>query len=315
MRSLLDSLIYPIFVKTGKGAREAIPSMPGVFRFSPDVLVKEIKELKESGINRILLFGLPEKKDDYGSGAYKDGNITAQAVSLLKRQLPGIVIMTDVCLCAYTSCGHCGILKRETGREIDNAATLEVLAKIAVSHAQAGADYVAPSAMAKGQVRAIRDALDNSGYRNTKIMGYSAKFASQFYGPFREAADSRPKSGDRRNYQLDCKDSRRALAEIEDDIKEGADIVMVKPALGYLDIIRQARDRFSHTIAAYNVSGEYAMVKGLSRLGYCDEKEMVFEIMTAIRRAGSDIIITYHARDIAKWLKEEKAKSEKNQEI
>jgi len=306
MRNLLDSLIYPVFVKAGKGAREAIPSMPGIYRFSPDVLVKEVEELKGLGISKILLFGLPEAKDDHGSGSYKDGNITARAVSLLKRRFPEIIIMTDVCLCAYTSHGHCGILSRNS-KNIDNDATLSALSSIAVSHARAGADYVASSAMAKGQVRIIREALNNSGCVNTRIMGYSAKFNSQFYGPFREAADSRPKFGDRRDYQLDCKDTSGALSEIEDDINEGADIVMVKPALAYLDIIREAKNKFKSTLAAYNVSGEYAMVKALSRSGLCDEKEMVFEIITAIERAGAGLIITYHARDIAKWIKEEKA--------
>jgi porphobilinogen synthase len=300
----LTSLVFPVFVKAGKGLREAIPSMPGCYRFSPDVLLEEIERLRELGIDKILLFGLPETKDEYGSDAYKDGNIVSSAVKLLKQRFPKLIVMTDVCLCAYTSHGHCGILNRS--KIIDSNATLKALAKTAVSHAATGADYVAPSAMAEGQVGAIRKALDKNGYRDTKIMGYSAKFASQFYGPFRDAADSAPKFGDRKQYQLAWTDREKALTEIEDDIKEGADIVMVKPALAYLDIIREVKNKFKHTLAVYNVSGEYAMVKAGSEAGYWDEKKMVFEIMAAIQRAGADIIITYHAPDIAKWLKEER---------
>lgn len=300
----LDSLVYPLFVKEGTGIREAVSSMPGVFRYSPDTLLKEVEILRRLGINKILLFGLPAKRDELGSEACADGNIIACAVSLLKRSFPDVTIMTDVCLCAYTSHGHCGILKG-AGPEasIDGEKTLLVLAKTAVLHAESGADYVAPSAMAKQQVRAIREALDNNGYRQTKIMGYSVKFASQFYGPFRDAAVSAPRFGDRRGYQLDYTDGERALKEIEDDIAEGADIVMVKPALAYLDIIREVKDGFKHPLAAYNVSGEYAMVKAGSKSGYWQEKEMVSEIISAVKRAGADIIVTYHAREIAEWQK------------
>jgi len=308
-RLKLTSLVYPVFVRAGKGLRETIPSMPGIYRFSPDSLAKEAGQLRKLGIEKILLFGIPESKDRYGSAAYKEGNVVSETVRLLKQRFPELVIMTDVCLCAYTSHGHCGILK---GRDIYNSPTLEALTKTALSHARAGADYVAPSAMAEGQVGAIRRALDREGYRKTKIIGYSAKFASQFYGPFREAANSAPEFGDRRRYQLNWNGREHALSEIEDDINEGADIVMVKPALAYLDIVREAKDKFKHTLAVYNVSGEYAMVKAGARSGYWNEKETVFEIITAIKRAGADIIITYHARDIAKWLKQKQVQNEKD---
>ncbi len=300
----LTSLVYPVFLKAGKGLCEVITSMPGIYRYSPDALLEEVDELQKLGIEKILLFGLPEEKDDFGSAAYKEGNIISDTVKLLKQRFPKLIVITDVCLCGYTSHGHCGILKSKKPLSIDKKPTLSALARIAVSHAAAGVDYVAPSAMAKGQVRAIRAALNKEGYAKTKIMGYSAKFVSQFYGPSRDAADSAPKFGNRRGYQLDNADRGRALARVEDDIAEGADIIMVKPALGYLDIIRDVKNKFKHTLAAYNVSGEYAMVKAGSRAGYWDEKKMVFEIITAIQRAGADIIITYHARDIAKWLKE-----------
>jgi len=304
-RLMLDNLIYPLFVRPGKGLREEISSMPGVYRFSPDKLIEEGRELQDLGIKKILLFGTMEEKDISGSMAYKDDNVVAKAVATLKKHFPEFVIMTDICLCAYTTYGHCGILKSETPMSIDKEPTLSVLAKIALMHANAGADYVAPSAMAKDQVRVIRSALNAKGYEDTKIMGYSAKFASGFYGPFRDAADSAPQFGNREQYQLSYHDRERALAEIEDDISEGADIVMIKPALAYLDIIREAKIKFGHHLAAYNVSGEYAMVKAAAQSGYCDEKSMVFEIMASIQRAGADIIITYHARDIAAWLKEE----------
>lgn len=300
----IASLVFPIFVKTGKGVREAVHSMPGIYRFSPDSLIEEIDKLQELGINKILLFGLPEEKDKFASSAYKNGNIVSCTVKLLKQRFPKLIVMTDVCLCGYTSHGHCGILSSETPVLIDRESTLLALAKIALSYAEAGADYVAPSAMADGQVGVIRHSLDKQGYRNTKIMGYSAKFASQFYGPFRDAVDSAPQFGDRRGYQLDYNDRERALAEVGHDINEGADIVMVKPALAYLDIIRQAKDKFNHILAAYNVSGEYIMLKACLQAGWWDERKIVFETITAIQRAGADIVITYHARDIAKWLKE-----------
>jgi porphobilinogen synthase len=306
----LDSLIYPLFVKRGSNAQEPISSMPGVYRFSPDRLLIEVKKLKDIGIDKILLFGVPEEKDEYGTGAYRDGNIVADTVALLKRHFPEIIIMTDVCLCAYTTHGHCGALKESAGEKrdvsIDKEETLSLLAEIAVSHAAAGVDYVAPSAMQRGQVGAIREALNKGGYKDTKIMGYSAKFASQFYGPFRDIAESAPKFGDRSTYQLGYDNRKRVFERIDEDIRQGADIVMIKPALAYLDIIKEAKAWFRHPLAVYNVSGEYAMVKAGAKSGYWDEKKAVFEIITAMRRAGADLIITYHAYDIAQWLKEER---------
>jgi len=304
----IADLIYPLFLRSGTGIREEIPSMPGVFRLSPDILLKEVESLTKAGINKLLLFGVGEEKDEYATAAHKDENLISSTVRLLKQHFPASVIMTDVCLCAYTTHGHCGILEREGS--IDKQQTLTALKRIAVSHAAAGADYVAPSAMAKEQVRNIRGALDENGFSGTKIMGYSAKFASQFYGPFRDAADSTPRFGDRRSYQLDWADREKALSEIEDDVKEKADIIMVKPALAYLDIIHEAKVRFQRTLAAYNVSGEYAMIKAGAQSGYWDEREAVFEIITAIRRAGADIVITYHAPDIAKWLDREEHSGE-----
>ncbi|MFH1752892.1 MAG: porphobilinogen synthase [Candidatus Omnitrophota bacterium] len=302
----IGTLVYPFFVKRGRSIKEPIPSMPGIYRFSPDMILPEVGKSREYGIKKILLFGLPGSKDEYATEAYKDGNIVSETVALIKKHIPDMQIMTDVCLCAYTAHGHCGILKvsPESGvrsPEIDREATLKILTKIALSHADAGADYVAPSAMQVGQVGAIRSALDRSGYKDTRIMGYSAKFASQFYGPFRDAADSAPKFGDRSGYQLDCSDREAAFKRIEDDIKDGADIVMVKPALAYLDIVREAKVFFRHPLAVYNVSGEYAMVKAGARSGYWDEREMVSEILTGMQRAGADLVITYHAYDMARW--------------
>jgi len=295
-----DNIIYPYFVVGGSNKKEKILSFPGRHRLSVDLLIKDIKELKALGINRVLLFGVPEAKDGKGSAAYKNNNIVSLAVREIKRRFPQLIVFTDVCLCAYTDHGHCGILK---GRAIDNNETIKILAKIALSHAEAGADYVAPSAMAKGQVGAIKRELDRNGFRKTKIMGYSAKFASNFYGPFRNAAGSAPKFGDRKDYQLDYSDSLAALAGIGADIDEGADIVMVKPALAYLDIIKEAKLKFNRPIAAYNVSGEYAIVKYGAKQGLWNEDEMVKEITTSIKRAGADYIITYHAKDAARWLK------------
>jgi len=298
-----DELIYPYFVIGGSGKEEAIRSFPGVFRFSIDRLIKDIEKLHTIGIDKILLFGVPERKDASGSHAYKDGNIIAIAVKAIKKEFPDIVVMTDVCLCAYTTHGHCGILRGQ-GWSIDNRKTLDALSKIALSHAEAGADWVAPSAMAKKQVLAIRNALDKHGHKKTKVLGYSAKFASNFYGPFRNAADSSPKFGDRHAYQLNFADGKAALEEIKADIKEGADAVMVKPALSYLDVIKEARTKFPDaTLAAYNVSGEYAFVKYGARAGLWDEEKMAIEILTSIKRAGADLIITYHAKDAARWLR------------
>ncbi|MFH1046405.1 MAG: porphobilinogen synthase [Candidatus Omnitrophota bacterium] len=298
----VKDLIYPLFVKDGKNRREEIRSLPGIYRFSPDTLIKEARQLVKLGIRAVLVFGLPEKKDSGGSGAYKENNVVALVVKALKADFPGLTVMTDICLCAYTTHGHCGIIGSGE-KKINHPATLQALSQIALLHAQAGADYVAPSAMAKNQVLAIRKTLDRNGYGNTKIMGYSAKYASSFYGPFREAADSAPAFGDRKAYQLDYADRFSAIKEIADDIKEGADIVMVKPALAYLDVIKEASSRFRHTLAAYNVSGEYAMVKLGAKSRLWDEKKMALEVITAIKRAGAELIITYHAKDIARWLK------------
>lgn len=297
-----DSFVYPYFVVSGKSIKRKINNFPNVYRLSIDELLKDIDQIVSLGLNKILLFGIPDRKDLLGSGAYSKDNIVSLAVAKIKETFPALCVMTDVCLCAYTSHGHCGII-RPGQKTIDHKSTLEALSRIALSLASAGADYVAPSAMARDQVSVIRRALDAHGFKDTMIMGYSAKFASSFYGPFRDAAGSAPKFGDRSGYQLDYKDTEKALSEIADDIKEGADIVMVKPALAYLDIIYEARKRFITKLAAYNVSGEYAFVKQGARLGYWDERKMVFEIVSSIKRAGADLIITYHAKDIAKWLK------------
>ena len=296
----LESLIYPLFVKKGRYLREEISSMPGVYRLSPDMLLDEALTLQRLGIKQILLFGVPDKKDWHGKAAYDDKNITTESVKLLKKSFPEITVITDVCLCAYTSHGHCGVIK-DKKKEIDSRLTLNALSRIALSHARAGADYVAPSSMAKNQVYSIRKTLDKKGFKKTKILGYSAKFASNFYGPFRDIADSGPRFGNRKSYQLDFTKRDDAIKEIRDDIKEGADVVMVKPALGYLDIIKEAKQKFKRPLAAYNVSGEYAMVKnGVANNDWC-EKDIVFEILSSIKRAGADYIITYHAKDIAKW--------------
>jgi porphobilinogen synthase len=294
------SLIYPYFVVSGKGRKEEIKLFPGVFRFSPDRLLAELNDLPRLGIDKILLFGIPEEKSAAGNTAYGENNVVSAAVRKIKARFPELTVMTDVCLCAYTTHGHCGVIKKSN---INNAATLEALARIALSHAEAGADWVAPSAMAKRQVAAIRGALNKNGFGRTRIMGYSAKFASNFYGPFRNAARSSPKFGDRRAYQLDFTSGKQAIERIASDIEEGADMVMVKPALGYLDIIKEAKNKSSYPLAAYNVSGEYAFVKYGAKKGLWDEKKMVFEIISSIKRAGADYIITYHAKDIAKWLK------------
>jgi len=300
---MLNNLIYPLFVRSGKRVRERIPALPGIYRFSPDTILREVRELYNLGIRNILLFGQSNQKDWRGGAAVKKNNLIAQVVRTLKRDFPEIVIITDVCLCAYTRHGHCGVIA-EGGRRILHQSTLKALSKMALSHAAAGADYVAPSAMARGQVLAIRKALDKEGLERTRIMGYSAKFASGFYGPFREACKSRPSFGDRSGYQLDYSDAASAIERIGQDIKEGADIVMVKPALAYLDIIQQAKRTFRHPLAAYNVSGEYAFIKDGAHRGLWDEKKIVTEVITSIKRAGADLIITYHAKDIARWLKE-----------
>ena len=297
-----SSFVYPLFVAHGSGVREPIEPMPGCYHMSLDVLPQEIDEVVELGLPAVLLFGLPPEKDPVGSGAYDPEGIIQEAVRVIKRRAPGLLVITDVCLCEYTDHGHCGII--DNGR-IDNDQSLELLARSALTHAQAGADIVAPSAMMDGQVKAIRQTLNDHGYTDVPIMGYAAKYASSFYGPFRVAADSTPQFGDRRSYQMDPANRRMAMREIESDIAEGADIVMVKPALAYLDVIREARDRFDHPMAAYNVSGEFSMVKAASQNGWIDEKPVTLELLTAIRRAGADITISYHAKDVARWLREE----------
>jgi len=296
----LKSLIYPLFVKRGRWIREEITSMPDVYKFSPDMLLEEVLYLQRLGLKHILLFGIPDKKDWNGKGAYKERNIVAESVRLLKASFPEITVITDVCLCSYMLHGHCGVIK-DKKYGIDSRSTLDALSRMALSNAASGADYVAPSAMAKNQVRVIRKALDKKGFQKTKILGYSAKFASSFYGPFRDIADSAPKFGNRRAYQLDFANRENALKEIEADIKEEADIVMVKPALVYLDIVKEAKQRFRHPLAVYNVSGEYAMVKSFCK-GEGEERKLVFEILSSIKRAGADFIITYHAKDIARWV-------------
>lgn len=296
----IKNLIYPLFVREGKGVREPVPSMQGIMRFSPDTLVEEVKQLKRLGIEQVLIFGVPRKKDDACAGALGEDSVVSRSVQLIKKEAPGVIVMTDICLCAYTQHGHCGII-RKGARKLDNGKTVRTLALMALAHAQAGADYVAPSAMADGQVAAIRSTLDAHGFRGVSVMAYSAKFASLFYGPFRRAADCAPQFGDRSGYQLGIADREKALLKIREDIEAKADIVMVKPALGYLDIVVAAKKRYGYPLAAYNVSGEYAMVKAGSKLGYWDEKKMVLEILSSIHRAGADLIITYHAKDIAKW--------------
>jgi len=296
-----EDFVYPLFVVHGSGVRNAIPSMPGQAQLSVDQLPAEAQELRALGIPAVLLFGIPASKDEQASEAYAPDGIVQQAVRALKQADPDLLVVTDVCLCEYTSHGHCGIVR---DGDVDNDATLPLLAQTALSHARAGADMVAPSAMMDGQVAAIRQALDENGFGQTPIMAYAAKYASAFYGPFREAAESTPQFGDRCGYQMDPANVREALREIEADIAEGADIVMVKPALAYLDVLARARQRFDLPLAAYNVSGEYAMIKAAAANGWLDEKRVVLEVLTTIKRAGADIVITYHAKDAARWLKE-----------
>jgi porphobilinogen synthase len=292
--------ILPLFVCPGEGVRREIGSMPGNYQLSIDELVKECAEVQSLGIGGVILFGLPESKDENASGAYDENGIVQRAIRALRRELPELLIVTDVCNCEYTSHGHCGLIK---DGDVDNDATLQWLAKTALSHARAGADIVAPSDMMDGRVGAIRQALDANGYEKTPILAYAAKFASVFYGPFREAAESAPQFGDRRGYQMDPANAREALREVELDLAEGADMVMVKPALAYLDIIQRVRETFSVPVGAYNVSGEYAMVKAAAANGWIDEKRIAMEILTGIHRAGASIVLTYHAKDAARWLK------------
>ena len=293
--------VYPMFVTHGHGVRAAIEPMPGCYQMSLDVMSEEVDEVASLGIPAVLLFGLPAEKDSMGSEGYDPEGIVQEAVRVIKKNSPEMLVITDVCMCEYTDHGHCGVI--DNGK-VDNDQTLELLGRTAVSHVQAGADMPAPSAMMDGQVWAVRRALNASGYEDTPIMGYAAKYASGFYGPFRVAADSTPQFGDRKSYQMDPANIRMAMREIESDIAEGADIVIVKPALAYLDVIKEAKAKFNVPLAAYNVSGEYSMVKAAALQGWIDEKPVTTELLTAIKRAGADIILSYHAKDIARWLQE-----------
>ena len=294
-----DDFIYPLFVTFGKGIKKEVSSMPGCFQQSADEIVKSAKEVYSLGIPSVLLFGIPEHKDEVGSGAYDDYGVVQDAIRAIKDAVPELYVITDVCLCEYTSHGHCGIVK---GGHVQNDLTLEVLSREAVSHARAGADMVAPSDMMDGRVEAIRLALDDEGFDELPVMSYAAKYASAFYGPFREAAESAPQFGDRRSYQMDPANRREALKEAALDIDEGADIIMVKPALAYLDIISDVKNTFDVPVAAYNVSGEYSLVKAAGKLGWIDEERIMMEILTSIKRAGADLILTYFAKDAAKLL-------------
>ena len=297
-----EQFIYPMFVHPGEGLKREIASMPGNYQWSIDTLIEEVRSVKALGIGGIILFGIPERKDELATSAYDDRGIIQEAVRALKREVRGILVVTDVCLCEYTSHGHCGVVER--GR-VKNDPTLELLAKTAVSHAEAGADVVAPSDMMDGRVAAIREALDESGLEETPILAYAAKYASSFYGPFREAAESAPQFGDRRAYQMDPANSDEALREVALDLDEGADMVMVKPALAYLDILWRVKAEFGVPVAAYSVSGEFAMLKAAARLGWLDEERTMMEMLTAIRRAGADLIVTYFAREAARLLRQQ----------
>jgi len=299
-RLSVDNLIMPLFVVPGAGVRNPVSSMPGVAQLSVDRAVEECKAIHDLGIPAVILFGIPDHKDSAGSGAYRDDGIVQQAVRAIKKAVPGLVTITDVCLCEYTDHGHCGVI---VDQDVDNDSTLDLLAKEALSHAKAGADMVAPSDMMDGRVGAIRERLDEEGFDHIPIMAYAAKFASGFYGPFREAAESTPQFGDRRSYQMDPPNAEEALREVELDIEEGADIVMVKPALAYLDLIWRVKDAFGYPVAAYNVSGEYAMIKAAALNGWLDGERVMMETLIAMRRAGADMILTYFAMDAARLLK------------
>lgn len=295
----VDDMVYPLFATVGKGVKKPISSMPGNFQMSVDHLVKEVAKARDLGIPAVLLFGIPDKKDETATGAYARDGIIQRAVKEIKNKVPDILVITDVCLCEYTSHGHCGMLD---GERVDNDSSLELIAETALSHAEAGADMVAPSAMMDGQVGIIRETLDESGYENVPIMAYSAKYASCFYGPFRDAAESAPKFGDRKAYQMDPPNALEALREVELDVSEGADIIMVKPALAYLDIISRVKADYNLPLAAYNVSGEFAMVKAAANLGWLDGERAMMEMLVSIKRAGADIILTYFAMEAAKLL-------------
>ncbi|MDY6054084.1 MAG: porphobilinogen synthase [Anaerovibrio sp.] len=298
----VKDFVYPIFVVAGTNVKEEIPSMPNCYHLSVDKAVDQAKEIAELGIPAVEVFGLPEYKDEIGSSAWDMNSPVQRAIKAIKEAVPQLMIVGDVCLCQYTTHGHCGQL---CGHYVDNDKTLALLQKVAVSQAQAGADIIAPSDMMDGRVAAFREALDENGFTNVSIMSYAVKYASGYYGPFRDAADSAPQFGDRKAYQMDPANSREAMKEVELDLAEGADIIMVKPALAYLDIVHQVREKINHPVAVYNVSGEYAMVKAAAANGWIDEKRIVLETLTSMKRAGADIIITYHAIDAAKWLREE----------
>ena len=298
-----DDFVYPLFVMHGRKVRNEIGSMPGIAQLSVDLAVQEAQEAFDLGIPAVILFGIPKKKDPRGSEAYARSGIIQQAIRAIKDKLPDLIVITDVCLCEYTSHGHCGVIIK--GR-VDNDATLELLARMSLSHAEAGADMVAPSDMMDGRVRAIREILDQNGLEEVPIMAYAAKHASGFYGPFREAAESTPQFGDRKSYQMDPANAREALREVRLDVQEGADIIMVKPALPYLDIIRAVREEFDLPVGAYNVSGEYAMIKAAAQQGWIEEERVMMEVLTGIKRAGADLILTYFAKDAARLLKSER---------
>lgn len=319
MRSLVretrlskSDFVYPIFVIEGTNLKNPVESMPGIFQYSMDRLPEEIERIRKSGVTAVLIFGIPDHKDEVGSGAYEENGVTQRAVRQIKKDAPELLVIADVCLCEYTSHGHCGIVEKGC---ILNDETLPLLSKMAVSLARAGADMIAPSDMMDGRVGAIRKSLDEAGFVNLPIMAYSAKYSSAYYAPFRDAAHSAPGFGDRKTYQMDYANRQEALREVENDLEEGADIVMVKPALAYLDVIREVSDKYPVPVAAYNVSGEYSLVKAAARNGWIEEKKIVLENLTAIKRAGAGIIITYHALDAALWLMEEQEKSTAGESI
>lgn len=295
----VDDFIYPLFVVEGKGIKSEIPSMPGVYHFSIDLILKELEEIRDLRIPGVLLFGVPHTKDEKGLGAYNPDGIIQRALREIKKEFPEILAAADVCLCEYTSHGHCGLIHNG---DVENDSTVELIAKTALSYAEAGADIIAPSDMMDGRIGAVRKILDENGFSNKTIMSYSAKYASAFYGPFRDAASSKPSFGDRKTYQMDYANVDEALREVENDILEGADIIMVKPALSYLDVISRVSTRFDMPVAAYNVSGEYSMIKAASQNGWIDEKSAVLEMLTSIKRAGAKIIITYFAKQAATWI-------------
>lgn len=299
----VNDLVYPVFIKEGTDEKIPVDSMPGIYQYTIDRFLEELDRIQKAGVSAILIFGIPEHKDECGSQAYAEDGITQRAIRQIKEWAPDLLVIADVCLCEYTSHGHCGLVHEG---KILNDETLPLLAKMAVSLAKAGADMIAPSDMMDGHIKVLRESLDENGFTDTIVMGYSAKFASGYYSPFRDAAHSAPAFGDRRTYQMDPANGREALRECQADIDEGADIIMVKPALAYLDIVRQARDLTRLPLAVYNVSGEYSMVKAAAQNDWIDEKRIVMENMIAMKRAGADIIITYHALDVAKWLEEER---------